>query len=36
MDIHVTKITTFGVYFIWNNAILKTEAEGNTEEIEEG
>jgi hypothetical protein len=28
------KITICSVYFIQNSAILQTEAEGNTEEIE--
>jgi hypothetical protein len=36
MDIHtfIMKITIFCIYFIWNNAIMQTEAGGNTEEIE--
>ena len=34
MDLHIMKITTFGVYSIQNCAILQTEPGGNTEEIE--
>ena len=34
MDIHIMKIIIYGVYFIQNSAIVKTEAGENTEEIE--